>query len=57
MKRRWVVRIPPEIAGAIARLPPDRKTRLRSVLLHLEDDPYEGKSLLRELAGDRKSVV
>lgn len=51
MKRRWAVRIPPDIAVAIALLASDRKKRLRAVLRQMEVDPHDGKSLVRELAG------
>jgi len=51
MRRRWQVKIPPEISGVIRTLPPGQKRRLRNVLRHLETEPRDGKALLRELSG------
>ncbi len=50
MKKRWVVRIPPDLASLIASLPPERKRRLRATLRYIEKDPMAGKPLQRELA-------
>ncbi|HEV8469253.1 MAG TPA: type II toxin-antitoxin system RelE/ParE family toxin [Candidatus Limnocylindria bacterium] len=45
------VRLLPEVAELLRRLPPDRKRKVRAALDELQRDPDLGEPLGRELAG------
>lgn len=49
--KRYLVRIPPEVADVVRHLHPRMKTMIRNALEELEKDPYLGKPLRDQLKG------
>jgi mRNA-degrading endonuclease RelE of RelBE toxin-antitoxin system len=53
MKKEYEVRITKQAIKNISTLPPKLKRKLKSILLEvLTNNPYEGKKLIGELAGN-----